>query len=246
MVAVGLSRLLRRGLLTAALAAAAWLLSAVFAGSAVADELPGDQPYPLEQPSGGLLGGLLDGVTGMVTDLTGAVENLTGPEADATPPAPVAPSEPGVVQDGVPDAVPAPRATRQSGAEAPAPAPAPLAPAPQPAAEVPVTVPAAPAAAAVRRAVVPVPAATGQTPPDAGDQAGRGTDPLPEKAPAGTSTPATMAGPAHDNAGGARGPHGVLFAQAPLAHPADAGFTTRSRAVNAAGRTAGLPAATPD
>ncbi|MGH3762300.1 hypothetical protein [Actinophytocola sp.] len=59
-------------------------------------------------------------------------------------------------------------------------------------------------------------------------------------APGGTSV-----SNAHDIPGGARGTHGVLAASTSLPPPA-AGFTTRSRAADATGRIAGLPATTPD
>lgn len=258
MVAVELGRLLRRGLLVAAIAAAGWLLSVVFAGSASADTVHGDQPQTQEQPSGGLLGGLLGGVTRTVTGLTETVAGITGPVADVTTTllVPVQKEAPEPVVEA-PVLLPADGwATGTAGTEraetpvAPAPAPKPAAPAPRPAAPEP-----APVKAAATVAAAPKPAAAPVTAPrtavaeehdPAGDRAGTGSDPEPVKTPAGPSTPGTSVSAAHDHPGNARATHGVLVSHAAHTHPADAGFTTRSRAVNAAGRDTGLPASTPD
>ena len=254
MVAVELSRLLRRGLLVAAIAAAGWLLSAVFAGTASADELPGDEQRT--QSSGGLLGGLLGGITQTVTGLTDTVVNLTGSVVDTTstllPPVTEPEQEPIV---DVPELLPADDWTGSSGtvrvdpvppAPAPVPAPRPVAPAPQPIAPAPVPAvapaPVPPAAPAPQQAV----AQEKKTTTAADHHAGSGSAPEPVKTPAGPSAPGSTASAAHDNSGGARGTHGVLVSHATAAHPADAGFTTRSRAVDAAGRDAGLPVSSPD
>lgn len=258
MVAVEFSRLLRRGLLVAAIAVAGWLLSAVFAGSASADELPGDQPQTREQSAGGLLGGLLGGITHSVTGLTDTVVDITGSVIDTTStlltPVTQPPQEP--IAD-VPELLPIDEWTGSNGtdrverapvpAPAPAPAPLPVAPAPRPVVATPVEdVAPAPVPAA---APAPQQAAAQEkttTPTATGHEAGTGSTPEPVKTPAGPSGPGSTVSAAHHDSGGARGTHGVLVSQATLSHPADAGFTTRSRAVNAAGRDAGLPVSTPD
>jgi outer membrane biosynthesis protein TonB len=253
-VAVELSRLLRRGLLVAAIAATGWLLGVVFAGPASADELPRDQAQTREQSSGGLLGGLLGGITHTVSGLTDTVVDLTGSVVDTTrtllPPVTPPAQEPIV---DVPELLPVDDWTGASGTDRvdPAPAPAPV-PAAQPAAPAPKPVVNTPVQAV---APAPVPSAA-PAPQQAATQekkttsashhAGTGSSPEPAKTPAGPSTPGSTASAAHNDSGGARGTHGVLVSHATLTHPADAGFTTRSRAVNAAGRDAGLPVATPD
>lgn len=252
MVAVELSRLLRRGLLVAAIAAAGWLLGAVFAGPAGADELPRDQAQTREQSSGGLLGGLLGGITHTVTGLTDTVVDLTGSVVDTTttllPPVTPPAQEPIV---DVPELLPVDDWTGSSGTDrvGPAPAPAPV-PAARPAAPAPkpVVIPPVQAVApAPAAAPAPQQAATQEKKTtSAGHQAGTGSTPEPVKTPAGPSAPGSTASAAHNDSGGARGTHGVLVSHTALTHPADAGFTTRSRAVNAAGRDAGLPVSTPD
>jgi hypothetical protein len=252
-VAVELSRLLRRGLLVAAIAAAGWLLGAVFAGPASADELPRDQTQTREQSSGGLLGGLLGGITQTVTELTDTVVDITGSVVDTAttllPPVTQPGQEPIV---DVPELLPVDDWTGSSGTDrvdpAPAPAPVPaaqlVAPAAQPVAPAPVqaVAPVPPAAPAPARS-----AAQEKTTTDAaGHHAGTGSAPEPVKTPAGPSAPSSTASAAYSDSGGARGTHGVLVSHTTLTHPADAGFTTRSRAVNAAGRDAGLPVSTPD
>ena len=256
MVAVELSRLLRRGLLVAAIAAAGWLVTVVFAGSASADELPGDQQRAQEQSSGGLLGGLLGGLTHTVTEVTGSVVNITGSVVDTTTTllTPVTtPAQEPIVD--VPELLPVDDWTGSSGtdrvepapAPAPVPVPQPVAPAPQPTAPAPVHA-VAPAPAPPVAAPAPQQAAAAQekTTTGSGHQAGTGSTPEPVKTPAGPSAPGSTASAAHNDSGGARGTHGVLVSHTTLAHPADAGFTTRSRAVDAAGRDAGLPVSTPD
>lgn len=254
MVAVEISRLLRRGLLVTVVAAAGWLLSAVFAGSAGADELPGDHPHAREQSSGGLIGGLVGGLAG----ITDAVVDITGSVVDTTTTllAPIERPSPGPIVD-VPALLPADDwtsgTTETVRADPPA-APAPVAlaapaePASWPVAPAPSVPAAAPAAPVVRQTAAPATkrTATEEKSNEAGQHAGHGTDPQPAKNPAGPATPVTAAASAYDNQGGTRGAHGVLISHATPAHPEDAGFTTRSRAVNAAGRDTGLPAATPD
>lgn len=249
MVAVELSRLLRRGLLVIATAVAGWLLSALFATSAAADD------GTTSTQSSGLLGGLLGGVTDTLTGLTDTVVDVTGTVLDTTvdtaaavlapPPQQPAPAPAPIidlpqllpVHDGAAETdreVPAPAAPAPTPAPAPVVAP-PVVPAPVPA---PTPRPAAPAAQPAPLVQVddaPADSHTDQNVPE----------PRPVKAPATPAGPAPTAAPSHDTSGGARGTHGLLPAQATL-HPADAGFTTRSRAVGAAGRGAGLPASSPD
>ncbi|MGB3438049.1 MAG: hypothetical protein WBA97_04775 [Actinophytocola sp.] len=251
------SRLLRRGLLVAAVAAAGWLISAVFAGSASAEESPADQSPPQQQqhPSGGLLGGLV----GTLTGLTDALADVTGAVLDTTSTLLSPITQPG--QDPLVDVQESPHADDWTGTSGTArqvapPAPAartPLAPAPQPVARTKTVaaekVAAEPVAAPTPSASVPAPHPA--TPPrtqdeESGRQAGTGSAPEPVKTPAGPSTPGTAVSAAHDYWSGARGTHGVLVSHATLAHPADAGFSTRSRAVSTAGRGVGLPVSTPD
>jgi hypothetical protein len=251
-VAVEPSRLLRRALLVAAVAAAGWVLSAVFATVASADELPGDdtQAYRSDDVLGDLLGGLTDvvgGVTDRIADIGGSLVDTSG---DVLPPPP-APD----VQDPIAEILPGSSSGSASADRGDAPPrteipPAPVVTPPAPVAPPPPVAPVAPAP--VKKPVVTVPAAP-VAPPAAHDtgsaateHAGRGEpEPEPTKAPTAPAGSGTTVSTAHDNAGGARGTHGVLTAQAPL-HPADAGFTTRSRAVDGAGRVAGLPASSPD
>lgn len=257
MVVVELSRLLRRGLLVAAVAAAGWLLGVFFAGTAGADEVPTDDTQTHKQESGGgLLGefvggltGALGGVTDKVADIPGSLVDTSG---DILAPIVEAPQEPVAElpsvlpggsssgsattdrDDGVSrvDTIVAP----QVAAPVDAPPPAAVAP---PAEPVRVAPPVTPVTAA------PAPTAAQDT-SAATEHAGEGdSPPRPVKAPASPASSGTTASQSHDTSGGARGAHGVLPTQATL-HPADAGFTTRSLAVNAAGRLAGLPASSPD
>jgi hypothetical protein len=257
-VAVELSRLLRRALLVAGIAVTGWLVSIVFAGTAAADNDPGvTEPATPEtqQQSGGLLGGLLGGVTNTLTGLTNTVVQLTGSVLDTTTSvlAPVVPPSPEPIID-LPALLPLPShgssgssQTDRSDAPQAAPVvvtpapPQPAPPAPQPV-EVAVVRPAEPPAPPP----APVTAAADNKDSPADEHANRGgSDPQPVKAPAAPAGPGSTVSPTHDSSGGARGTHGVLTTQATL-HPADAGFTTRSRAVDAAGRDAGLPASSPD
>lgn len=251
MVAVELSRLLRRALLVAAIATTGWLVSIVFAGSAAADNDPGvTEPTATEtqQHGGGLLGGLLSGVTNTLTGLTNTVVQLTGAVLDTTTTvlAPVVTPSPEPIID-LPALLPTPShgssgSSQTDRIDAP---PAPIVVPPAPPAEQPVQL------AVVRPAEVPVPqpapvVAAKDNEGSADEHANRGgSDPQPVKAPAAPAGPGSTVSPSHDNFGGARGTHGLLTTQATL-HPADAGFTTRSRAGNAAGRDTGLPASSPD
>ncbi|MFI7679901.1 hypothetical protein [Actinophytocola sp. NPDC049390] len=245
-----LGRLLRRGLFVVAVAAAGWLLSAVFAGSAGAEARHDEQPHSMEQSSGGLLGGLLGGVTQTVTGLTDAVVGVTGSLTDTTTTLPV-PVENETPEPVVEEPVSPPADDVTTGTagtervETPPPAPEPVAPAPV----APVRATAPVVAAAPKPAAAPViaprPAVAEEHDP-AGDRSFTGSDPEPVKTPAGPSTPGTSVSAAHDHPGHARAHHGVLVTHTAPAHPADAGFTTRSRAMGAAGRDVGLPAATPD
>jgi hypothetical protein len=260
-VAVEPSRLLRRALLVAAVAVAGWVLSAVFASVAGADELPGDdtRAYQSDNALGELLGGLTDlvggvtdvvgGVTDRVADIGGSLVDTSGdvlppsssPDAHdpvaETPPAP----SPGAANADRGDALP------RTGIAVP---PAPVATPPAPVVPLPPVTPTAPAPVTPPVVKVPVAPVAPPAAQDAGsaatEHAGRGEpEPEPAKAPTAPAGTGTTVSTAHDNAGSARGTHGVLAAQATL-HPADAGFTTRSRAVDGAGRVAGLPASSPD
>jgi hypothetical protein len=247
-----LSRLLRRGLLVAAIAAGGWLLSVAFASTASADEAP---PNTTQTHSGGLLGGLVNGLSGalggVTTTVTGITESLVDTSGDLQQPDPAQdvvpivdlPSLVGGSSSGSAstDRLPPLDESRDLAPATPVVVPPPPAvvppPVPTPLPETPVAVvppaPAAPPAA-------PAPDSTGS------DQAGGGVpEPQPVKTPTTPATSGTTMSSAHDNPGGARSTHGVLPAQTTF-HPADAGFTTRSRAVNAAGRVAGLPASSPD
>jgi hypothetical protein len=259
-VAVELFRLLRRGLLVVTVAAAGWLLSAVFAGSASADELPGDRPGTQQQPSGGLLGSLLGGVTNTLTSLTDSVVDVTGSVLDTTSTllSPITQPATEPIVD-VPEILPVDDWSGANSADRPLIPPAPsvppapsaapvppvsVAPAPPPAAPAPVRV--APVASEPAVAPVPRQAVANDNEDGTGQHANRDPAPEPVKTPADPSAPGTTVSAAHDTWGGARGTHGVLISHATLAHPADAGFTTRSRAANAAGRDTGLPVSTPD
>jgi hypothetical protein len=247
-VAVGLSRLLRRGLFVAVLAAAGWLLGAAFAGTASADELPGDNP---QAQSSNLLGSLLNGLTGSLGGVTTTIVDTAG---DILSPA--ATQAPAPIVD-LPSLLPAIGSASGgvttdrddvSRAETVAPVPVVTPPAPAVPPAAPVVAPPTPAPPVAPPVVVPVVPAAPAAAPDSGttDHAGQGgSEPQPVKTPAAPASSGATVSTAHDNAGGARGTYGVLPSQATF-HPADAGFTTRSRAVNAAGRAAGLPASSPD
>ena len=255
-VAVELSRLLRRGLLVAAVAVAGWLLGVLFAGPASAQPLPpqDQQQTHDRQPGGGLLGGLLSGVTGALAGLTETVvDTTTGlltpvvlpmPDHDVHPPiVPTAPSGGSSAGTATTARAETPPPVVEAPPVAPA-APVVVAPPRQPVVVVSVPKP------VTRQVVVPVapPAPVVQETADstAAEHAGRG-DPVPQpvKAPAAPAGSGATVSSAHDSSGHARGTHGVLGTQTTL-HSADAGFTTRSRAVDAAGRAAGLPASSPD
>jgi hypothetical protein len=261
-VAVEFSRLLRHALLVAAVAGAGWLLSAVFAGAASADELPDDGTQA--DRSSELLGKLVDEVSDVVdgtdgaTDMVGGVadrvvnftESLIDTSGDVPPSFPEQSQDPIAEPSSVlPGSVSGSTSTDRTDTPprvetvvapvvvlaAPPVAPAPVVPPEPPAPVKPpvVAVPAAPAA----------PPAAEDT---ATDHAGRGeTDPEPAKTPSAPAGSGTSVSNAHDNASGARDTHGMLLTQAIL-HPADAGFTTRSLAVDGAGRVTGLPASSPD
>lgn len=253
-----LSRLLRRALFVAAVAVAGWLLSVAFAGTASAEERPQDDTRV--QDFGGLVddlfGGLTDavgGVTDRVTDTVGTVIDTSGDVLApiAHPPAEQPDAEPPVIlpegsssgsattdrDEGQPriDLAPTPITVPTT----PVLAPPPVVPPPNTTTPVPPAVTAAPAAPAA-------PAAAQDLGYAAAEHADDGVpEPEPVKAPGGSGGSGTTASTTHDNSGGARGTHGVLSTQSEL-HPADAGFTTRSRAADAAGRVAGLPASSPD
>ncbi len=217
---------------------------------------PTSAPAPAVQQSsgGGLLGGLLGAVANTVSSLTGALLDTTGSLLSPVVPQP----SPPIVD--LPELLPAIDEWSSGGGSSSGSAEtvraelvaAPTAYAVAPAAPVTPAPVATPAITHTRATVEPA-ATRRQSPPASDDptdadqaQHGSGGERLPGKVPA---APAAPAGPTatagHDHSGGVRGLHGVLVAQTAL-EPGDAGFTTRSRAVNAAGRAAGLPAATPD
>jgi hypothetical protein len=264
-VAVELSRLLRRALLVAGVALAGWLLSLVFASVASADEAPPDDTTHTDGLVSGLVGGLTDTLGGVADRLGGTWVDTSGDAAPDVMP------EPDPILD-LPSILPSGSSSGSSSSGssssgsasgsaatdrndvvpqvadvAAAPPPAPVAPAPAPP-PAPVVV-RTPEPAPAPRPVVSVPAAppVAQDPGgNAAEQAGNGDpEPQPVKSPPAPASSGTTVSASHDSSGGARGTHGVLPAQASL-HPADAGFTTRSRAVDAAGRSPGLPATSPD
>jgi hypothetical protein len=259
-VAVELSRLLRRGLLVTGIVVGGWLLSATVAGTASADELPTDDTQTQKV---GLLGGLLDGLTGTlggvttgVTDIAGSLLDTTGdiltpsvpPAADLPAPVGEMPSLLPVVDTGSASGTVSTDRADVARAETPSvttPVAAPVEPVapPAPPPVVAEPVPVAPPVVAVPAAPVPTPNANEGA---ADEHAGQGSpNPQPAKVPSAPVGPSSTVHSTHDSSGGARGTHGVLSSPTTL-HPADAGFTTRSRAVNAAGRVAGLPASSPD
>jgi hypothetical protein len=258
-VAVELSRLLRRGLLVVGIAAVGWLLGLAFAGTASADELPGENTQV--RRDGGLLSGLTSTLDELTTGLTDITDSVVGAAGDRLSPNVTAPAEPivdlpsllpidgsavgGSNSSGggsaITDRGDVPRAEADPAPETPvvAPPPAPEStPVAHAAPPVVVLVPVAPVTPAGQDSGNDSSAATEHV-----DQ--RGSDPRPVKTPAAPAGSGTTVSTTHDSSGGARGTHGVLTSQATL-HPADAGFTTRSRAVDAAGRIAGLPASSPD
>jgi hypothetical protein len=266
-VAVELSRLLRRALLVAAVAVTGWLLSAVFAGTAGADELPGDgtqADITSADMSSGLLdeladavGGVPDMIDGMTDRVTGLTESVIDTSGDVLPTVPDHPRDPvndlpsfatgsgsGSVSTDRSDAVPRdePVVTPVVPAAAPTPAPAPATVLVPPEPPLPVK---APVVAVPTTPAAPPPAAK-DTGGNATEHAGRGgSEPEPANTPSAPAGSGTTVSTAHDNTGSARGTHGVLPVQAVL-HPADAGFTSRSLAVDGAGRAAGLPSSSPD
>lgn len=248
-----LSRLLRRVLLVAAVAVAGWLLGVVFAGTAGADE------HPEHDLSGGFVGDLVGGLTETVGGVTDKVTDITGAVIDTSDDvmAPIAPqpAEEAQLPAILPGSSSGSATTDQYDAlprldVIPAPIVVPATPVVAPVAPPVVAPPSIPAF--VRPAVTAVPAAPAPTAAAqdlggvAAEHAGEGNpEPRPVKAPAAPAGSGTTASSSHDSSGGARGTHGALPTQADL-RPAGAGFTTRSRAVDAAGRVAGLPASSPD
>ncbi|TDV46918.1 hypothetical protein [Actinophytocola oryzae] len=257
------SRLLRRGLLVAAVASAGWLLSVVFAGVASAEEAQADQTVDepqaqtLRDPSGGLLGDLLGGLTDTLGGVADKVGDFTGSlvdtSADFLSPSLTAPQGHAPILD-VPSLPSSGSAadgstTDESDGSLPrvdvvtttAPAAPPELP-PPPLLVIPDAQPFPVTQPAVAQAAAPGPAAQHT----ASEQAGSGDhEPAPVKTPAAPCGTGTAVSASHDNPGNARGTHGVLPTQDTL-HPADAGFTTRGLAGGAAGRVAGLPASSPD
>jgi hypothetical protein len=264
-VAVELSRLLRRALFVAALGVAGWLLSVAFSSAASADELPPqdetlaqplNQPLNQRTPSDGLLGGLIGGLSdtlGGVTDKVGGTWVDTSGDAAAPEPSPtpildlpsILPSGPGSGSGGAAadkhDIAPPVIADIVAP-----PAPASVVPAPPPPPPPPVVRVAHPTPAPPPAVPAPAVPPAAQESGVSDEQAGKGDpEPQPVKTPSAPASTGTTVSASHDSSGGARGTHGVLAPHDTL-HPADAGFTTRSRAVNAAGRVPGLPASSPD
>jgi hypothetical protein len=267
-VAVELSRLLRRALFVGAVAVAGWLLSLVFASAASADELPPDdtQNHRAPQSSASLLGGLVGGLTDTLAGTTdkivstlvdtsndillpGVMPTAQDPVLDLPSILPVGSSSP------PPSSAPGNSSTDDQVDPLPAQSTAAVAATPVPPAAAPASPPAPTPPAPVVEKPAPKPAVSAPAPPppaaqdqdrSAAEKAGKGVpDPQPVKTPSAPAGFGTTAGASHDSPGGARGTHGVLPGQTTL-HPADAGFTTRSRATNSAGRGPGLPASSPD
>lgn len=263
-------RLLRRGLLVAAVATGGWLLSAMFSTAAASAEepslpvveTPASAPVGSDQPAdhvsaaepaaapaefGEAFAGLAEDIDDSMNQLTTTLAGITAGVADHTDavldqpgPAPALPIVELLPDLGLPG-LGTPH--DQPGAERAehVPAPAPRAP--------PVT-PASPVTNAVvaehpPRSVVAVPTpqrTTGGVPEHATET---GSDQQPDEAPAPAAPAGTAGAIALDHSGGARGTLGVLTAQV-TARPSAAGFTTRGRAADASGRVAGLPATSPD
>ena len=80
---------------------------------------------------------------------------------------------------------------------------------------------------------------------DVGTHAGRPSQEQPVKTPAPIAPGGSSVSSSHDNSSGARATSGVPAASTTLP-PTAAGHTTRSRAADATGRVAGLPATSPD
>jgi hypothetical protein len=249
-------RLVRRGLLVAAIAGAGWLLSVLFAANASADELPMSEPdtvepmaAPAQQPAGGLLGGLTDltgSLFGTVADTTSALPSVVPPAKDE--PAETLPDLPELLHVlDTPDVTPPSDHPAGRSAVPPRPSSPPATPSPPATAAAPEHTPRPVVTneAPQRTAPSKPPRKAAERP--AGEQA-HSSQEQPTKAPAAPVGPSggTVASSAHDSSGGARGTHhGVLTAQAPLA-PHSAGWSTRGRAADASGRITGLPATSPD
>jgi hypothetical protein len=261
----GPRRALRAILLTAALAALAWLLTSLLGtGTAAADA----QPEP-GQPAGllGLVDGLTGTVDGVLGSVTGGVDALSGSVADTVTPViePPPPPQPPVVTE--PEPAPAPKPETEPPPEpavshtaepdtAPTPTPTPT-PEPEPTPSVapaPRTAPAAATVAAVTprrtaaRAVAeahPVTADRPQQPPT--DQVQRSDDERPPvripPAPAAPAVPTGAVSAAHDHPG--HGNQGTLAGQTGVEPPAEA-LSSHARSGEVGGRAPGLPALSPD
>lgn len=253
-----LRRLLRRGLLVAALAVAAWLLSALFANSASA--APAPPPDPDEdvawagapttaEPSHTGLGSLLGGVTKTLTStvanvVTSTVTHVVTPAVHQVD-HPVATLTSAVV--GTAEQVLAPAARPE-----PAPAGAARAATPKPASpHRPPAIPALPSTVALaaehtpRAPAAAIPRTSTTSRQDTGEHAGRPGPEHPIQTPAPVAPGGTSVSSSYDNVGGARAMQGMPTAADTLP-PTAAGYTTRSRTADATGRVAGLPAISPD
>lgn len=276
-----LLRVLRRVLLATAVTAAGWLLTVLFSGTASASpdlpsvpESPGaavveehttppdavapaahEPTAPAEpvEPSPGLVGGVLGGVSSAVDGVATTVNDVLGSTTSLLPTF-TPPQESG--DDSVPGLIPSDEfphsggsSTSWGGTTTKA-EPVEPAAATDPAAVVPAAAPPA-ATPAPGHAIVelpaPRPAPVGNAAPGSygtvGNETGSpGSEHTPNKTPL---SPSSTVSVGYDHSGGLRGTHGVLVAQTTF-EPPSAGFTTRSRALSAGGRDAGLPASSPD
>ncbi|HEY0450361.1 hypothetical protein, partial [Actinophytocola sp.] len=213
-------------------------------------------PEPVTGPqSSGLLGGLLGTVTSTLNGLTHVVVNVAATVLDHSSfLAPIVlPPMGGSLPDLLPDLLPGLGAPADvTGTPRTGVVPVPAVPPATPA--LPATIGIAPEHTPRAAEGAVTPRTTSSRPGSAADRATDRTaehadkpgPDQPVKAPAAPVAPGgTSVSSAHDNSGGARGTHGMLTAQATL-RPSAAGFTTRSRAADATGRVAGLPAISPD
>ncbi|MPZ79801.1 MAG: hypothetical protein GEV28_05130 [Actinophytocola sp.] len=211
---------------------------------------PVQQQSQAPQPSG-LIGGLtntLGGITHAVADVAAAVLDNTGHALApiVTPPAngsmlPLPYLLPDLGLPGLGGPLDPDGTSRAEVVPVPAAPPAlPATPA------LPPTIVIAPEHTPRAAVAVGTPQSTSSQPGSAAEHADESGPGRPVKAPAAPVAPGgTAVSTAHDNAGGARGPHGMLAAQTSLQLSAS-GFTTRSRAADVTGRVVGLPAISPD
>jgi hypothetical protein len=251
-----LRRVLRRGLLIAALAAAGWLCGALFSTAAAASASPA--PPTEQQPRG--LAGYLGSVTNAVTNTVTHTVRQAVHQVDRTAVALTHAAAPATPEPAGRPVAASPAPVQPSGAEraaiAPAPTPPPEPPATPalpvtvaPAAEHPPRAPVDPTSQRTSAAGVPdgihsAVRADQQAEEDA--RATRHSPGQPDRSPATPVAPSGTSGyTAHDTGVGGRGVLGVLTDSAPRPPPA-VGHATRGSAANATGRVAGLPATAPD